>query len=356
MVAEPMDAFDQHAVTEDAVAETAPDALPPSAATDASAHAVGQPHAGAPASSRRRSMGVTDDAAEGPQLRAFAGRHASPQVSANHLAAAIEATIVPRLVMAHGTASDDVVHDADPALAASVPALVVLLLEDDADAAMAMLLRLRAGGSGIEAICLDLLAPAARRLGSLWTEDDCDFATVTLAVARLRRAMHELAPLATARAAMDARRTALIAAAPGEQHVFGIAMVGDFLRRAGWDVLDAIGLEQAQLVRTVRQGWFAVAALSASGERQLDALAISISAIRAASRHRAIRVMVGGQIFTDQPALALRVGADATASDARMAVRQAERLVAGERNGATVRARAGRSPLVGVRAAAGSDG
>lgn len=364
MVTEPMDAFEQHPVTEDAIAETGSFGLPLRDAVSEAPGGDARRHAGstrdaqrrssdtttggrrrasdyAPEPQRRRSMGLTDDTADTGSPHRFQTppqpAFARLQPAGDRLALAIEAAIVPRLVMAHGVASDAAQRSADPSLEAAVPALVALLLEDDADAAMALLLRLRTGGAGIDAVCLDLLAPAARRLGTLWAEDDCDFATVTVAVARLRRAMHVLGPRSAAHPVVDAGRVALLAASPGEQHVFGIAMVGEFLVRAGWDVRDAIGLPQPELVRTVRQGWFAVAALSASSERQLDPLAGTIAAIRAASRHRAIRVMVGGQIFIEQPALALRVGADATASDARMAVRQAERLLARDSVGARAR-------------------
>lgn len=304
MVAEPMDAFEPQQLTEDTAGDTAVLNLPP--------ELPGFRHG--------------PDAA--PQAKGSQGAHAVPPGS--RLAEAIEAALVPRLVLAHGAPRGPALRTADPVLLAETDGFAALLIAgDDAGGAMAMLHRLRTAGTSVETLCLDMLAPAARRLGALWEQDDCDFATVTLGLSRLHRALHELSPdHATATLPPDPRRTAVLAVTPGEQHVFGLAMVGEFLRRAGWDVSDAIGASQAELKQVMRRGWFAVAALSASREGSLDPLAATITAIRAASRHRGIAVLVGGNPFTDQPGNAICVGADATASDARTAVTQAERLLA----------------------------
>lgn len=59
----------------------------------------------------------------------------------------------------------------------------------------------------------------------------------------------------------------------------------------------------------------------------LDALAASIRVIRRASLNPAIVVMVGGQLFSEHPDLARQVGADATATDARLAPLKADGLI-----------------------------
>jgi methanogenic corrinoid protein MtbC1 len=304
MVAEPMDAFEPQHVSEDTAGDTATLNLPQAE----------------PDFRFGRQAGM--------QARGFPAARTLPP--GGRLAEAIEAALVPRLVLAHGVPPGPIVRAGDPALRAEAEGFAALLIaDDDACGAMAMLHRLRAGGTSVEALCLDMLAPAARRLGAMWEEDDCDFATVTLGLSRLHRALHELSPdHASVALPPDPRRTAVLAVTPGEQHVFGLSMVGEFLRRAGWEVSDAIGASQAELTQVVRRGWFAVAALSTSRESGLDPLAATITAIRAASRHREIAVLVGGHPFADQPGNTLRVGADATASDARAAVTQAERLLA----------------------------
>jgi methanogenic corrinoid protein MtbC1 len=120
----------------------------------------------------------------------------------------------------------------------------------------------------------------------------------------------------------------LLAPVPGEQHTFGLLMVMECFRRAGWDVSDELPTSSGELVAMVRGERFDVIGLSASCERWLDALASNIRSIRRASCNRAIVVMVGGQLFSECPELVARVRADATASDGRQVVAQAEKLLA----------------------------
>ena len=68
--------------------------------------------------------------------------------------------------------------------------------------------------------------------------------------------------------------------------------------------------------------------VSAGGDCRLEGLAAWISSIRAVSKNRAITIMLGGPHFVARPELAALFGADATAADARTAVRQAEILTA----------------------------
>jgi methanogenic corrinoid protein MtbC1 len=77
----------------------------------------------------------------------------------------------------------------------------------------------------------------------------------------------------------------------------------------------------------VRKEWADVVGLSIGSERRLDWLQRCISEVRAASRNPGVVVMVGGPIFTLHPDWVARVGADATARDARDAPRVAGRLL-----------------------------
>ena len=120
----------------------------------------------------------------------------------------------------------------------------------------------------------------------------------------------------------------MLAATPGEQHTFGILMVAEFLRRTGWDVFGEPGLSRADLVEIVGREWFGVVGLSLCGERHLEELALTIRALRRASKNPAIGVMVGGSVFVEHPELVPQVGADATALDGRQAALQADHLLA----------------------------
>ena len=86
----------------------------------------------------------------------------------------------------------------------------------------------------VESIFLDLLAPAARQLGTQWEADVTDFANVTLGVSRLQRIMRRLGDTFLQRDQPRQRgESALLTIIPGEQHSFGLSMVAEFFRRAG---------------------------------------------------------------------------------------------------------------------------
>lgn len=243
----------------------------------------------------------------------------------------VEVEVIPRLVLARRAAPRPVAETAEnPAPEpGEVEALTRLLLAPDPDAASRFVEAVRQRGVPVEALYLDLLAVAARRLGDLWTDDTSSFTEVTLALGRLQRVLRELVPAFRNEAQRPAHgRRALLVPLPGEQHTFGLHMVAEFFRRSGWDVWDGSVASAADLVGVVRGGWFAVVGLSVGGECHLGELATSIRAIRRASRNRAVGVLVGGPLFVERPDLVALVGADATAVDGRQAALQAENLLA----------------------------
>jgi methanogenic corrinoid protein MtbC1 len=181
----------------------------------------------------------------------------------------------------------------------------------------------------MEALYLELLAPAARHLGELWTADLCGFAEVTVGLCRLHQVLRELSPAFQNEGGRRAHgRRALLVPVPGDQHTFGLVMVAEFFRRAGWDVWSGPPASRGELVGIVRREWFAVVGFSASCDTRLEALASGIHAVRRASRNPAVGVLVGGPVFVEHPELATLIGADATAVDGRQATLQAESLLA----------------------------
>jgi methanogenic corrinoid protein MtbC1 len=211
-----------------------------------------------------------------------------------------------------------------------VAELAGLVLSRDAQVVRAFVERMHARGTPVETLYLDLLAPTARRLGDLWCEDACDFGDVTVGLGRLQQVLHELSSaFRSDLPTPEHGRRVLLVPVPGEQHSFGLYMVGEFFRRAGWDVWGEPRVDSgADLVQLVRSQWFAVVGLSLASETRVDALASGIRALRRASRNRAIGVLVGGPLFVAHPELVARVGADATAIDGGQAPLQAQNLLA----------------------------
>lgn len=206
--------------------------------------------------------------------------------------------------------------------------LTTVLREHEAAVACAYAHVMRSRGVGLETLLLDVLAPAARRLGDLWMQDACSFVEVTDGLGHLHEVLHALDPGGRAPTAPVAGGSRIIlASCPGEQHTFGLAVVAGLFRHAGWQVRQEHGMSAAVVVQAVRRDWFDVVGLSASCEDRLDALAGTIRKVRRGSRNRAVRVLVGGNVFACRPELAALVGADATSFDGRQAVHQAQRLL-----------------------------
>ena len=255
-----------------------------------------------------------------------------PRQRLSLLTQTIEQEIVPRLVLARSAAPGHQVSPppgTPPVRPDEVEALARLTTGRDPGAASAFIAEVLARGTPMETLYLDLLAPAARRLGEMWSEDECDFAQVTMGLWCLHEVLRETGndlPDPLLRREHD--RRILLVPVPGEQHTFGLAMVASFFRRSGWTVSNEPLACSNDLVGLVRNEWFAVVGFSLSCASRIEALATHIRRVRRASRNPAVGILVGGQIFVERPELVVMVGADATAIDGRQAILQAESLVA----------------------------
>jgi MerR family transcriptional regulator, light-induced transcriptional regulator len=237
----------------------------------------------------------------------------------------VEAEIIPRLVLARRSPVQKVL--ASPAAAGrtdeqEVLELTRLLLAHDVAVASAYVDSIRERGISAQRICLELLAPAARMRGVMWERDECDFMKVTLGLCRLHQVLHQLH--STKQAPRESGwneqgRSALLVSAPGEQHTFGLVMVGQFFRLAGWDVCNEFPRTDDELVELVQDNWFGMVGLSVGSEVRLGGIASVIRAIRRASRNKRVIVMLGGPMLVRQPQLAADLGADATAADGKQA-------------------------------------
>jgi methanogenic corrinoid protein MtbC1 len=161
----------------------------------------------------------------------------------------------------------------------------------------------------------------------MWEDDSVDFTLVTTGVWRMQKMLRELSP-AFAGTQPAAGPRILLVPAIGGQHSFGLAMVSEYFRRAGWDVCCEIARSNDDLAGMVRASWFDMIGFSIGATDQLPPLTQTIRAARRASRNLRLGVMVGGPAFVAHPDLVTRVGADATAADAAQATVAAEALMA----------------------------
>jgi MerR family transcriptional regulator, light-induced transcriptional regulator len=218
----------------------------------------------------------------------------------------------------------------------AIDELAQLILRDDDTGAQALVDELLDAGVSIEQVFLDVLSPAAQRLGAMWESDTCSFADVTLGLWRIQKLLFDLSARFRSDSptevdpAIDGRQI-LLAAAPGGQHNFGISMLGEFFARAGWAVETLTEPTQAELISAVRARWFDVLGLSVGSEVQIAGLTSAIVALRRASRNQKLIVMVGGAAFAHHPEYVALVGADCMGSDARAALSAAaDRVLAQE--------------------------
>jgi len=235
--------------------------------------------------------------------------------------------ILPRLAMAKRAAA----APSDPRATTDVDTdeLIGRLLTKDAAAAAAFIELLRLRGATPESLYIGILSDAARRLGEMWEDDRCDFAQVTIGLGHLQQVARGLAPdFHDAAVHRPEAHRILLLPVQGEQHSFGLLLLGEFFQRAGWYVTGgpvSAGRDPANLVRDT---WFDILGFSIGSDPLLGHLTKTIHRVRRSSCNRDLGIMVGGPLFLLRPDLALCVGADAAAADARDAVRQANRLLA----------------------------
>jgi MerR family transcriptional regulator, light-induced transcriptional regulator len=183
-------------------------------------------------------------------------------------------------------------------------------------------------GSSVETVYVELLAPAARRLGEYWEEDSEDFVGVTMGLWRIQEILREL----TLRIPPKSRpghgqRSALFSMMPGEQHSFGTLMVAECFQRAGWDTDVLIEPTQSELTGKFAKRHYDLIGLTVSRDCSTAMLGSMVKTIKAVSSNPHIRIMLGGRVINEQPELVDECGADATAIDATSAVAHADRLV-----------------------------
>ena len=258
------------------------------------------------------------------------------------LSVLLENVVIPRLIAERGPSRKGVrpaivIAESLPLkpsiTAAEVEAFANLAVVDDAPTLLDFVEQCIAAGRTVETIYVELLAPAARRLGEYWEEDQRDFVDVTMGLWRIQEILRELSMRAPPPSRSgQGQRVALFATLPGEQHSFGTLMVADCFERAGWDCEVLIEPTASDLNGKLARNHYDLVGLTVSCDCSSAALGSLVSALRAVSTNPGIRIMVGGQSINARPELLGECGADATASDAPSAVALAEYLVPAKKN------------------------
>lgn len=249
------------------------------------------------------------------------------------LAKAVEYEIIPRLMLAHRVSRDGVAQpqsDGEHVSPEDVVPFADLVLHGDDTMLRNFVAVLRERGVPIESVFLELLAPVARHLGELWERDLCTFTEVTVGLGRLQQLLREHsaafahAPRAGARS--DTKRV-LLMPCPGEQHTFGLSLVGEFFHRAGWEVVTSF-MAADGAPGMVQKDWFDVVGFSLGCETGVDRLADTIAQVRGKSLNAGVSIIAGGAIFGLHPEFGNRLNADAIITDGPAAPALADKLLA----------------------------
>jgi len=266
------------------------------------------------------------------ELPAFRPAEAANDTRMSQLARTIEQEIIPRLMLAHRTAAEPLLRPAGSGQAIGaddVKQFAKLVLSHEEDVAFASIGALRARGIPVDRIFVELLAPTARYLGELWDDDLCNFTDVTVGLGRLQRVLRELSPaLGSSVEHPSQGRRVLLLPSPGEQHTFGLVMVAEFFRRAGWDVTGGAWTDGVDAATLVTGEWFDAVGFSLGAAIHVPQLSACIEAVRHAACNQDIAILVGGPLFGMHPEFVRAVGADGMTIDGREAPSLAEGLIA----------------------------
>ena len=246
------------------------------------------------------------------------------------LSRVVESEIIPRLMLAHQNFAQPDLHalSQNNLSDEAIDRFAQLTISGEVDDLEDHIVSLTCQGVVAEAVYLELMAPAARRLGLYWQEDRCSFTDVTIGLGRLQTLLYRLS--ARHKGQSDPSQwtpKGLFVTPAGGQHSFGIRMVEDLFRRAGWKTLCEPNISIRELADLVENEAFDMIGIGLSIEGQIDATRAMISEVRLSSCNRQIKIMVGGSLICEQLDLVNRLGADLSAIDAREAVTIAQNII-----------------------------
>ena len=264
-------------------------------------------------------MDVKDVFADGltGQPPSGAPMEATPSLTPSWLVSAIQNEIVPRLLLAQRQAMPVAAKGTSVAPCRDdIETLALLAIRDTHPATAQFVDDLRLRGMTAEVMIADLLPGAARYLGWMWETDACTFVEVTYGLSRLQQMLHRCAPqLRVGQDRFGAGRRALLTTMPGEQHSFGLCVVEEWFRNAGWTVETERPKTATDLSRAVHVRGFDVVGLSISADRSAGQINSLIRTLRRNACNPHMKVVVGGCVIARRPDIARSVSADIVASE-----------------------------------------
>lgn len=159
---------------------------------------------------------------------------------------------------------------------------------------------------------LSILLPVILQLEKDWLADRRSYSDTVYAFWNVERLMSRLETPGGRRAKLNAPvwGRILLAAAPNTQHVFGLSVVEDSFRAAGWDTQCFTSSPPDSIVQAAEVTHADFIGLSVGHDEGLLDLGQFISLLRQKSRNPSVKIILGGNIFSAPPNQYDWLGAD----------------------------------------------
>lgn len=250
---------------------------------------------------------------------------------AGSLRSLIESQIIPRLLEAHprlGAANAQTFDLVYQPLASEIADFAELCVSRESEDVLAFIEKLLLDQIDSTSIFLNLIAPAARYLGQMWESERADFTQVTMGLLRMHQITHRIGyEYQNGPQKAGTAKRVMLACAPGSQHILGLAMVSEFFRKDGWQVVVEVASTPSALHNAAKNEWFDLIGLSVGVTEQLSGLPALISDLKKQSRNPNIPILLGGPAFFGSDISASSLGADGISTDALEGVQLASLLV-----------------------------
>jgi methanogenic corrinoid protein MtbC1 len=210
------------------------------------------------------------------------------------LLATIHEKIIPQLLLAHYDEEAPVIVPERLPTSDEVARFADISTRGDVSVAIAFVEWIAGEGASLEVILLDLIAPAARLLGEDWTNDLRTFTDVTLGLGILQQVVHTFGPALAAQP--GDRGCVVLVPAPSEQHTLGIHVLGEFLRKAGWNVQVETAITRPELIELVESQRVELVGISISNGDLVEPLTRLVTGLRKAPLNPEMAVMMGGSL------------------------------------------------------------
>lgn len=216
--------------------------------------------------------------------------------------------------------------DSDQPFSIEAKQYLELLLKGKRDQASQLIDQLIEQGTAVVDIYEYIFQASQYEVGALWQRNEISVAHEHYCTAATQLIMSRLYPKIFSGKKNGLKLIACSVAS--ELHEIGIRMVSDFFEMDGWDTYYmGSNLPEEHLIQSLREHDANLLAISVTLPIHINRVESIIRNIRKQPEFKDLKIMTGGYPFGVIPGLTEKVGADATAVNARLAIVKANEIV-----------------------------